>query len=189
MRLSDMPIRRRLTLIILGVSLAVMLLTRGAFFYYEYLTFRETTLRHLSSLETQFRVLQCLDQSAVPTPRPYWFERDAAILDAPFLVMEKVQGVCPNPWGREGRAFYRAAAERARSADRRRHEADRGGAPEAYGRARRQDVARRSGGRAARARARVSTLGLQRHDGGAPSPLARGHPRHRMPDARLSARR
>jgi aminoglycoside phosphotransferase (APT) family kinase protein len=69
-------------------------------------------LRHLSSLETQYRVLQCLERSALPTPKPYWFEKDTSILDAPFLVMEKVPGACPNPWGREGRAFYRSAAER-----------------------------------------------------------------------------
>ena len=34
------------------------------------------------------------------------------VLGAPFLVMEKVAGTCPSPWGREGRAFYQAAAER-----------------------------------------------------------------------------
>jgi signal transduction histidine kinase/HAMP domain-containing protein len=50
MRINDLPIRRKLTLIILGVSLAVMLLMRGAFFTYEWLTFRQATLRHLSSL-------------------------------------------------------------------------------------------------------------------------------------------
>ncbi len=73
-----------------------------------------TLLRHLSSLEQQFRVLQCLADTALPTPRPYWFEHDPAILDMPFLVMEKVPGVCPSPWGREGRAFYQAAAGRGR---------------------------------------------------------------------------
>ena len=71
-----------------------------------------TLLRHLSSLEEQFRVLQCLADTGLPTPRPYWFESDPAILDSPFLVMEKVPGSCPNPWGREGRAFYQAAADR-----------------------------------------------------------------------------
>jgi aminoglycoside phosphotransferase (APT) family kinase protein len=71
-----------------------------------------TLLRHLSSLEQQFRVLQCLAATALPTPRPYWFESDFAILDMLFLVMEKVPGTCPSPWGREGRAFYQAAAER-----------------------------------------------------------------------------
>ncbi len=69
-------------------------------------------LRHLSSLEDQFKVLQCLAKTSLPTPAPYWFERDPAILDAPFLVMEKAPGHCPSPWGREGRAFYKAAAER-----------------------------------------------------------------------------
>jgi aminoglycoside phosphotransferase (APT) family kinase protein len=69
-------------------------------------------LRHLSSLADQFRVLRCLANTPLPTPAPYWFESDPAILDAPFLVMEKVPGSCPSPWGREGRAFYQAAAER-----------------------------------------------------------------------------
>ncbi len=69
-------------------------------------------LRHLSDLEQQFRVLKCLEQTPLPTPKPYWFEHDVAILGAPFLVMEKVPGACPSPWGREGRAFYAAAATR-----------------------------------------------------------------------------
>lgn len=69
-------------------------------------------LRHLSDLEVQYRVLCCLDPTPLPTPKPYWFERDPAILGAPFLVMERVPGTCPNPWGREGRAFYAAAAAR-----------------------------------------------------------------------------
>jgi aminoglycoside phosphotransferase (APT) family kinase protein len=69
-------------------------------------------LRHLSDLSQQFRVLQCLEHTALPTPKPYWFESDTAILDAPFLVMEKVRGSCPSPWGREGRAYYQAAADR-----------------------------------------------------------------------------
>lgn len=69
-------------------------------------------LRHLSDLEEQFRVLECLDRTELATPKAYWFERDENILGAPFLVMEKVTGSCPNPWGREGRAFYQAAAER-----------------------------------------------------------------------------
>lgn len=71
-----------------------------------------TLLRHLSSLEEQFRVLQCLADTPLPTPKPYWFESDPAILDRPFLIMEKVPGTCPSPWGRGGRAFYEAAAAR-----------------------------------------------------------------------------
>lgn len=69
-------------------------------------------LRELSELETQFRVLQCLDDTAVPTPHPYFYEDDVTVLGAPFLVMEKVPGTCPSPWGREGRRFYEEAANR-----------------------------------------------------------------------------
>jgi aminoglycoside phosphotransferase (APT) family kinase protein len=69
-------------------------------------------LRHLSDLGQQFRVLQCLDATPLPTPTPYWYESDAAVLGAPFLVMEKVPGTCPNPWGRAGRRFYAEAAAR-----------------------------------------------------------------------------
>ena len=68
--------------------------------------------RELSDLGVQYRVLRCLETTPVPTPRPFFFEDDPAILGAPFLVMEKVPGVCPSPWGREGRRFYEDAAGR-----------------------------------------------------------------------------
>jgi aminoglycoside phosphotransferase (APT) family kinase protein len=69
-------------------------------------------LRDLSDLGTQFRVLRCLEAAPVPTPRPFFFEDDPAVLGAPFLLMEKVPGTCPSPWGREGRRFYEEAAVR-----------------------------------------------------------------------------
>ena len=69
-------------------------------------------LRDLSTLDEQYRVLQCLHGTDVPAPEPYFFEDDPAVLGAPFLVMEKVPGVCPSPWGREGRRFYQEAADR-----------------------------------------------------------------------------
>ena len=69
-------------------------------------------LREMSDLATQYRVLRCLEPTPVPTPRPFFFEDDPAILGAPFLVMEKVPGTCPSPWGREGRRFYEDAAAR-----------------------------------------------------------------------------
>jgi signal transduction histidine kinase/HAMP domain-containing protein len=50
MPLSNTPIRRKLMLIILLTSGVVMLLMRGAFFTYEYITFRRAILRHVSSL-------------------------------------------------------------------------------------------------------------------------------------------
>ena len=70
-------------------------------------------LREMSDLATQFEVLRCLDDTAVPTPHPYFFEADPAVLGAPFLVMEKVPGVCPSPWGRDGRRFYARRRRRA----------------------------------------------------------------------------
>ncbi len=69
-------------------------------------------LRHLSDLGDQFRVLQCLEATALAAPKPFFYESDPAVLGAPFLVMDKVAGSCPNPWGREGRRFYQAAARR-----------------------------------------------------------------------------
>ena len=69
-------------------------------------------LRGLSDLGTQFRVLRCLEAAPVPTPRPFFFEGDPAVLGAPFLLMEKVPGTCPSPWGGEGRRFYAGAAAR-----------------------------------------------------------------------------
>jgi aminoglycoside phosphotransferase (APT) family kinase protein len=69
-------------------------------------------LREMSDLAVQYRVLRCLEPTPVPTPRPFFFEDDPSVLGAPFLVMEKVPGICPNPWGREGRQFYEDAAAR-----------------------------------------------------------------------------
>lgn len=69
-------------------------------------------LREMSDLGVQFAVLQALEGTAVPVPRPFFYEPAPNLLDAPFLVMEKVRGTCPSPWGGAGRAFYAAAAER-----------------------------------------------------------------------------
>ena len=71
-----------------------------------------TLLRHMSSLETQFRVLKCLENTAVPAPEAYWYESDTDILGKPFIVMDRVPGACPNPWGSEGRRYYQEAAAR-----------------------------------------------------------------------------
>ena len=69
-------------------------------------------LRNLSDLGVQHRTLVCLDRTDLRTPRPCWHEDAPNVLGAPFVVMEKVRGECPNPWGREGRRFYAEAAER-----------------------------------------------------------------------------
>src|SRR6266446_9290455 len=50
MPLKNTPIRRKLMTIILLTSGAVLLLTCASFFAYEFLTFRQSTVRHLSTL-------------------------------------------------------------------------------------------------------------------------------------------
>lgn len=69
-------------------------------------------LRELSDLEEQFRVLKCLESTQIASPKAYWFESDPEILGSSFLVMEKVQGSCPSPWGKDGRKYYAEASER-----------------------------------------------------------------------------
>src|SRR5882762_5143763 len=48
--LNNTPIRRKLMTIILLTSGAVLLLTCAAFFAYEFLTFRQSSVRHLTTL-------------------------------------------------------------------------------------------------------------------------------------------
>ncbi len=50
MSFKDIPIRRKLITIILLISVAVMVLTRVAFFTYEFLTFRRATIQQLSTV-------------------------------------------------------------------------------------------------------------------------------------------
>ena len=50
MNLRDMPIRRKLMLILLATSIVVMLLMRGVFFTYEFITFRQATVRQLTTI-------------------------------------------------------------------------------------------------------------------------------------------
>jgi len=69
-------------------------------------------LRNLSDLKEQYRVLQALEPTPVPTPKVYWYEEDQALLGGPFFVMEKVEGEVPNPWSRVGKQYYAEAAKR-----------------------------------------------------------------------------
>ena len=64
-------------------------------------------LREMSDLGTQFAVLQALEDTAVPTPTPYFYEPAPNVLGAPFLVMEKVAGVVPEPVGSRGPPLLR----------------------------------------------------------------------------------
>src|SRR5260221_611197 len=69
-------------------------------------------LREFSDLKQQYRVLQALEKTDVPTPRVYWYEDDSSILGGPFFIMEKIEGEAPNPWSRAGKQFYAEAAGR-----------------------------------------------------------------------------
>lgn len=48
--LRNLPIRRKLTIMMLGTGLVVLLMMCAGFFTYEYVTFRRTSVRHLSTL-------------------------------------------------------------------------------------------------------------------------------------------
>jgi aminoglycoside phosphotransferase (APT) family kinase protein len=48
-------------------------------------------------LEPEFRVLHALSDDPLPTPRTPWFERDPAVLERPFYVMERLPGEVPIP--------------------------------------------------------------------------------------------
>ncbi|MDE0846821.1 MAG: phosphotransferase family protein [Actinomycetota bacterium] len=69
-------------------------------------------LRETSNLEEQFKVLKCLEQTDVQSPKAYWLELEPEALGAPALIMEKVPGECPSPWRKDGRKFYNDAAKR-----------------------------------------------------------------------------
>src|SRR5690242_19278843 len=69
-------------------------------------------LRAESDLAQQFDVLKCLASTSLPTPTPLVLEKDDSFLGGQFLIMDKLPGVCPSPWSRDGAAFYHDAAGR-----------------------------------------------------------------------------
>jgi aminoglycoside phosphotransferase (APT) family kinase protein len=48
-------------------------------------------------LEPEFRVLHALSDHPLPSPSTPWFERDPAVLERPFYVMERLPGEVPIP--------------------------------------------------------------------------------------------
>src|SRR5262245_24662333 len=48
-------------------------------------------------LEPEFRVLHALSDDPLPSPPTPWFERDPAVLERPFYVMERLPGEVPIP--------------------------------------------------------------------------------------------
>ena len=72
------------------------------------LTLERMNLRH------HYETLRALsDDTALPVPRPLWFESDATVLGTPFFVMELLPGRNIVPWSREGRQFFGDALRRA----------------------------------------------------------------------------
>jgi aminoglycoside phosphotransferase (APT) family kinase protein len=51
-------------------------------------------------LEPEFRVLHALSDDPLPSPPTPWFERDPAVLERPFYVMERLPGDVPIPAAR-----------------------------------------------------------------------------------------
>jgi aminoglycoside phosphotransferase (APT) family kinase protein len=51
---------------------------------------------HEVSVEVHFRVLQTLEPTPVPSPRPLWLENDPDVLGVPFMVMAFVPGRAPS---------------------------------------------------------------------------------------------
>jgi len=56
--------------------------------------------------EPEFRVLAALAATPVRAPRVLWYERDPAVLERPFYVMELVPGTVPLPVMVEGRPVF-----------------------------------------------------------------------------------
>ena len=69
-------------------------------------------------MKQQFRLLKSLEKTAIPTPPVHWMEEDAAVLGAPFYIMEKVAGWVPGdfpPYHVEGPLFDASEADRLRT--------------------------------------------------------------------------
>jgi aminoglycoside phosphotransferase (APT) family kinase protein len=47
-------------------------------------------------LDRQFRVMRCLQDTAVPVPRVYWMEWDEGLLGFPFYLMSRIDGDVPS---------------------------------------------------------------------------------------------
>jgi len=63
--------------------------------------------------EPEFRVLAALAGTPVRAPRVFWYERDPAVLERPFYVMEVVPGTVPLPVMVDGKPVF-SDDERAR---------------------------------------------------------------------------
>lgn len=65
-----------------------------------------------SPLEREWHIMRAVESSEVPLPKLYGFEPTGEILGSPFIAMDWLEAVAPNPWRRGGQAMIAAAAER-----------------------------------------------------------------------------
>src|ERR1700704_5520469 len=102
MAFRDTPIKRKLTALFLLTSGAAVLLTCAAYFAYEYLTFRQTTLGQLSTLG---QVIAANSTAAVA----FGNERDAGEILAALKAERHI--VAAALYDREGKLFSRYPAD------------------------------------------------------------------------------
>lgn len=65
-------------------------------------------------VEREYLILRALAGSRVPVPRVFAFSADPAVCGAPFVVMERVEGVVPNLWQSNSRRWVQEEPRRAR---------------------------------------------------------------------------
>lgn len=68
------------------------------------------------NIEPQYKILKVLEDTPVPTPKPYWLETDGQILGRPFFVMEQVEGEVPIPWGFKNHPIFQDTERRRKMA-------------------------------------------------------------------------
>lgn len=68
------------------------------------------------NIEAHYRILEVVENTPVPAPKPYWLEMDENILGRPFFVMEKVGGEVPIPWGFEDHEVFKDPERRLKMA-------------------------------------------------------------------------
>jgi aminoglycoside phosphotransferase (APT) family kinase protein len=63
-----------------------------------------------TSLEREWLIMKAVEGLSVPLPALFGFEPTGDIIGSPFMVMDWLDAVAPNPWRRTGQAIIAAAA-------------------------------------------------------------------------------
>ena len=70
-------------------------------------------LDHISR-QTEFRILKSLEGSGIPVPEAFWCETDPDILERPFIIMERIEGLVTRAFqvvGGSNQSYRRRIAE------------------------------------------------------------------------------